>query len=88
METRRQSSGIFESTELIKAIKIISSHHCNDVKAQKCVYCELSSLQRSFLFETFEIRERTREMRPVLMLGPRVLSAVMSCVHNKYVEIS
>lgn len=43
-ESHRISAGIFQQTELIKAIKIILSHHCNDVKAQKCVCVELFSL--------------------------------------------
>lgn len=36
---------IFEQTELIKAIKIISKLHCSDIKAQKCVCCELLRLR-------------------------------------------
>lgn len=35
----------FEQTELIKAIKIILKLHCSDIKAQKCVCCELLGLR-------------------------------------------
>lgn len=42
---RVQGEKFFKQTELIKAIKIILKHHCSDIKAQKCVCCELSRLR-------------------------------------------